>query len=133
MKSLYRVGLLLVLVTIVGSAQAADVKIQKWVDGAGNVHFGDKPPNNARAEEMVIRTFEPASAAAAGAAATEKEKKLPAEESEGCKDARKQLADYERAPFLYETDADGKRHILPDEQRKELLEGVKERVKAECG
>ena len=128
-----RVGLWVMLLLLVAPLQASNVTVQKWVDAAGNVHFGDQPPNSARPEEMVIKTFGPSAPAAGAQAANKGDAKKPAEDSEACKAAQKQLADYERAPFLYETDADGKRHILPDEQRQQLLDGVKERVKTDCG
>jgi hypothetical protein len=128
MKLRTRTLLLVMLAVFLGPVQAGDVKVQKWVDSAGRVHFGDQPPHTVDAEEMVINT---GGAAEQDPVAGAKPKQ-PVEDSEACKQARKQLNDYERAPFLYETDADGKKHILPDEERQQLLEGVKGRVDAEC-
>lgn len=130
MKLMIRMGLVLLAVLTLAQAQAADIKVQKWVDSQGRVHFGDQPPNAADTEEMVIKTNSPSDARADNAAADgDKQAK---EDSEACIAARKQLKDYEAAPFLYETDPQGKKHILPDEQRQELLESVRSRIKGEC-
>ena len=130
---LIRVGLLVMVASWLGSAQAANTTVQKWVDSKGNVHFGDKPPNTVEPVEMVIRTNEPPPpvSGASGDSGQGKSKQA-AGESEACKEARKQLADYTRAPLLYEVDAEGKKHIMLESQRQELLEGIEERVKANC-
>ena len=130
MKLLIRTGLILLVVAAMGSAQAADVKVQKWVDSLGHVHFGDQPPTAANTEEMVIKTNSPSDAAPDTDAADKD--KAPEQDSEACIAARKQLHDYEAAPFLYETDSQGKKHILPDEQRQDLLDSVREQVSSEC-
>jgi len=130
MKLTIRVVLALLMVMMFTPLQAAEIKVQKWVDSLGHVHFGDQPPTSANTEEMVIKTSSPSQVAVDNKAADKD--KAPKEDSETCIAARKQLSDYERAPFLYETDAQGKKKILPDEQRNELMEGVRERVKTEC-
>jgi len=130
MKLMIRMGWVLLAVLTIGQAQAGDVKIQKWVDSQGHVHFGDQPPTAANTEEMVIKTHGPADAVADNAAADKD--KAAKQDSEACVAARKQLHDYEAAPFLYESDAEGKKHILPDDQRQELLDSVRDRIKSEC-
>ena len=133
MKLSIRMVLTLLAILMFTPVQAAEVKVQKWVDSLGNVHFGDQPPTSANTEEMVIKTNSPSQPAASTAATDGKaEDKAAGQDSEACIGARKQLADYERAPFLYETDAQGKKRILPDEQRNELLDGVRQRVEDEC-
>lgn len=128
MKLRTRTLLLVMLAVFLGPVQAGDVKVQKWVDSAGRVHFGDQPPSTVDTEEMHINT----GGAVEQDPVADAKPKQPVEDSEACKQAREQLKEYERAPFLYETDADGKKHILPDEERQQLLEGVKARVDKEC-
>ena len=129
MKQIMRVGLLVVLPLIAFTAGAGETSVYMWKDKHGVTHFGDKPQGDA--EEMVVRTSEPSAPAAQQQS---EEQAGPSKgDSEECKTARKQLADYERAPFLYETDAQGKRHILPEDERQELLEGVRKQMEAACG
>lgn len=130
MKLMIRMGWVLLAVLTIGQAQAGDVKVQKWVDSQGHVHFGDQPPTAANTEEMVIKTHGPSDAVANNAPAAKD--KAVKQDSGACLSARKQLKDYEAAPFLYETDPQGKKHILPDEQRQELLDSVRSRIKSEC-
>jgi len=130
MKLSIRMGWVLLAVLMVGPVQAGNVTVQKWTDSLGHVHFGDQPPTAANTEEMVIKTGGPSDAGAGNASAGKD--KAPKQDSEACVTARKQLHDYEAAPFLYETDPQGKKRILPDEQRQELLEGVRQRVSSEC-
>lgn len=129
-----KIPLLLLLLPILLLSVAVDAnqtKLYKWVDAQGNVHFGDQASARTDAEEMVVKTNDPSASTAANPA---DDKQQPIKgNGEECKEARKQLDEYTRAPFLYETSADGKRHIVPEDQRQELLNNVKERVKTVCG
>ena len=128
MKPLFsRRMLTLLLLLVAGAAYAGSTSVYKWVDEDGVTQFGDRP-TSAAAEEVVVKTSEPASSSQASAS----DPKQKGEDSEACKSARKQLSEYQRAPFLYETDAQGKRHILPDEKRRELLDSVREEIVAVC-
>ena len=133
MKLTTRVLLVLFAIVMFGPAQAADIKVQKWVDSLGQVHFGDQPPISANTEEMMIRTNSPALPGTDAAADKDKDKDAgEVKESEACLAAREQLANYERAPFLYETDSKGKKSIMSDEQRDELLDSVRQRAARDC-
>ena len=131
MKLTTRVLLVLFAIVMFGPAQAADIKVQKWVDSLGQVHFGDQPPISANTEEMMIRTNSPALPGTDAAADKDKDAG-EVKESEACLAAREQLANYERAPFLYETDSKGKKSIMSDEQRNQLLDSVRQRTDDEC-
>ena len=131
MKLTTRVLLVLFAIVMFGPAQAADIKVQKWVDSRGQVHFGDQPPTSANTEEMVIKTNSP-SLPGTNAAADKDKDAGEVKESEACLAARKQLADYERAPFLYETDSNGKKSIMSDDQSNQLLDSVRQRTDDEC-
>ncbi len=52
--ALYAVILMVTLVVSTTDARAGD-NIYRWVDEQGNVHFGDKPPEKARAEVVDIQ------------------------------------------------------------------------------
>lgn len=134
MKQLFLVALLVVLPMwfVSNGAAAGETNVHMWKDAQGNVHFGDQASAPTYADEMVVRTTDPAAASAVQQAAGKEQQAESKENSQACKDARKRLADYERAPFLTEVDADGKKHILPESERQELLVSVKELVKEAC-
>ena len=43
---------LIVLVVFLFSPNAALAEMYKWIDDAGNVHYGDKPPSKIQSEKM---------------------------------------------------------------------------------
>ncbi len=133
MKQFLRIGLLVLLPMLLmsGTGQAGQTKLYKWVDAQGNVHFGDQASAKTNAEEMVVRTAGPSGNAPAKD--EEKGKAQPSKaDSEECKAAQKRLDEYNRAPFLYETGDDGKRHILPEKERQEIMNAAKEQVDVVC-
>jgi hypothetical protein len=133
MKQFIRIGLpaLLAMLLVSGVGQAGQTKLFKWVDAQGNVHFGDQAAARTDAEEMVVRTAGPSENAPAKDEG--KAKQQPSKSnSEICKAAQKRLDEYQRAPFLYETGDDGKRHILPEQERQEIMDAAKEQVGVVC-
>jgi len=135
MKQFFRIGLLALLPMLLmsGTGQAGQTKLFKWVDAQGNVHFGDQASAKANAEEMVVRTAGPSGNAPAKDEDEDKGKAQPSKaNSEECKAAQKRLDEYKRAPFLYETGDDGKRHILPEKERQEIMDATNEQVGVVC-
>jgi len=134
MKQFFRIGLVVLLPMLLmsGTGQAGQTKLFKWVDAQGNVHFGDQASARTDAEEMVVRTSSPDDKAAGKDEGKDKEPVVSKANSEECKAARKRLDEYKRAPFLYETGDDGKRHILPEKERQEIMNAAKEQVDVVC-
>jgi glutaredoxin len=60
--------LLLIPLLFIGTATA---EVYKWKDSAGHVHFSDKPPTDAKAEKMKIKTSPPKTANSPSVATTE--------------------------------------------------------------
>lgn len=128
---LFLVTALLLSVTV----HANQTTMYTWKDAQGNVYFGDQASANTDAEEMTVKTQDPAGAAPSPSASEDeqREQRVNKEGSQACDDARKQLDEYSRAPFLYETSPDGKRRIVTEAERQVLLKNVKEKVKSACG
>lgn len=49
----------LLLLALALLAPAAGAEIYKWTDAQGRVHFGDKPTDKTRAEEVEVRDYKP--------------------------------------------------------------------------
>ncbi len=138
-----------VLALMAGVGHAAG--IYKWVDGAGHVHYGDRPPD-AAARALQLRAAPPPDArvqehlqqqrkllramdedrrveqdAQATAAHREELRR------QNCARARQQLADYGRATYLYEYDATGRRRVLSDAERTAAKARVQAQVQRWCG
>jgi hypothetical protein len=133
MKQFIRIGLpaLLAMLLLSGVGQAGQTKLYKWVDAQGNVQFSGQPPIKKEAEELTVRTFSPGERARAPGK-DEKKQQASKADSKECKDAQKRLDDYQRAPFLFETDADGKKKILPEKERQQIMDAAKEQVGVVC-
>jgi hypothetical protein len=101
------------------------------VDAQGNVQFSGQPPIKKEAEELIVKTFSPGERARAPGK-DEKKQQASKADSKECKDAQKRLDDYQRAPFLFETDADGKKKILPEKERQQIMDAAKEQVGVVC-
>jgi hypothetical protein len=126
---------LVALVSLVGAAQAASTKVYRWVDEEGVVHYADQP-RSSEAESVTIRDSRPAPPSASSApAATGEEERASGQQrlsDERCAAARKRLDTYQRAPFLFETDAQGKRRILGEQEREEVMEAARQEVEQAC-
>lgn len=134
MKQFIRIGLLALLPMLLmsGVTQAGETKLFKWVDAQGNVHFGDQASPQTNAEEMMLRTDDPAGNTAPAKDKEEDKKQVSQANSKECKEAQKRLNEYQRAPFLFETGEDGKKKILPEEERQAIMKAAKEQVDVVC-
>jgi len=133
---------------------ASGAEIYKWVDEAGRVHFGDRPP--AEGAEPVELDVSPAPAAPAPSdaeraekrrrlleafakeraekeAAIEQAKQEKAERAANCARARERLRKVREATYLYDYDESGNRVIFSDEQREEATRQAKAEVERWCG
>ena len=135
-----------------GNAMANE--IYKWVDGEGNVHYGDRPDGNESAE-LVALTYQRADAGKAkrGAAAhgelsaslkdkraaRQEAKKTAAEEAaaaeekkQRCDTYRAQLETMVQARRLYREDESGERVYLDEDQTSAARQRVEEQIAEHC-
>lgn len=151
-----RSGMLLMLAaaTLAGSAAA---EVYKWVDKAGNVHFGDQPPPGEKAVKENIRPPEsikstPSTAPGKTPSLLERDlefKKRRSERLEGekkqadeakqkearkaeCERSRARLADVESGMQLFDYGKDGQRYYLDQEQRNKALNDSRQRLEKDC-
>lgn len=144
----------LALLAISGSAPGG---IYRWVDGEGNTHYGDRPPQTARdvhqvtvptvAPEAADRAVEPAGAppkpaagderAAPASGATPTATGDMAERAEqrrkaGCSRSRERLSDVEGAEYVYRVDGRGNRIVLTDAERDRAVSEARASVRRLC-
>jgi len=140
----------LIFFTLMGAALAtasaaamADGKIYRWVDKNGRVHYTDSPTSTSQevaapnvpmigdSENPGEQRPENASDGAPPRAAPSSAKGDP--NSEACKQARDNLASYQKAARIVQTDASGKETEVDDDQRIKLIERTQGEVKSLCG
>lgn len=146
--------LMLAAAMLTGSAAA---EVYKWVDKAGNVHFGDQPPPGEKAVKENIRPPEsikstPSAAPVKSPSLLERDlefKKRRSERLEGekkqaeeakqkearkaeCERSRARLADVESGMQLFDYGKDGQRYYLDQEQRTKASNEARQRVEKDC-
>lgn len=137
---------------VVGAPSMAEV--YKWVDKAGNVHFGDQPPAGERAVKERITTTKGAAPAAVakGKTALEKElelkqrladkgqeekkndeerKKKAAREAE-CTRMRASFNDMSSGMRLFDYDKTGERYLLSEEQHEKAASDLRRQIDKNC-
>jgi hypothetical protein len=122
--------------TLAGTPVAAEV--YKWVDAEGNVHYGDRPPSSGQEthslslpsapdrdsdhgerslkQRRLLEAFEAERAEAQRVETAAAEAKR--EQAHKCEQARRTLANFERANVVYTTDESGARVYMSDEERR---------------
>ncbi|MCF6355734.1 MAG: DUF4124 domain-containing protein [Candidatus Polarisedimenticolaceae bacterium] len=142
--------LFILIITTAGSAGAA---VYKWVDGEGNVHFGDRP-TSAQAQQLQLKKgLQPATSTTPDAAQRqitrqrlleiyqqEREEKKAAKKrrredakkrAQQCADARDKLQQYERYR-LYKNLPNGEREYLSDREHENSILRLKNSIKRHC-
>lgn len=135
---------------LAGFAASADV--YKWTDRDGNVHYGDRPPASGEQADSVSLTPSPELDADYGERSLKRRRLLEAFEADRaerqrlddeaalakrdraqqCEQARRMLADLERANLLYTTDQDGNRVYMSDDERHQAARDITAWVQAHC-
>ena len=124
----------------------ADTTIHKWVDANGVTHFGAQPPANVKSEEVQPRVYAPAQNAPkpADTPKAEKPKDPPADKPKEmvtisaeqlaaqCKNAQDRLQQLESSPRLMTRTADGQMQRVPEEERQQMMETERARIKDYC-
>lgn len=125
--------------------------IYRWVDSAGQVHYGERPPQAANSEEVQVKPGPPPDPAAAErrakqqkymrafeeehqvqASDRQKSKKKEAQRQRNCAQARDRLRSYQRSNRVYRVDAQGNRVILPDSSREKAIKQAREAIQRWC-
>ncbi len=132
-------------------ASLSNAGVYKWVDEHGQVHFGDRPATDTKAEKVDV------SPATSGSISSERKAKRDrllkvfeedrndkkqeqksfsqkkAERKARCEKARADLNEYQNAGYLYQMDEQGEQVILDDTAHAKALDGAREQVTAWCG
>ena len=151
-RSLRKAALLGSVAVLAGSAMAGE--IYKYVDEAGNVHYGDRPSGKSTEEHLSL-VSRGTSAESVGAqveqrrerdaARTEVRKLREAEEQEAalaraeaeeraakCQENRARLSSYGEARRLYKQDENGERVYLDESERSETEARVRDLIAKYC-
>lgn len=148
MRAMLSMGML--LFSVVASAQ---VGVFKWVDGNGQVHYGERPPGDARATPMELPTSSAPSQPATEDDRRERQQRLleafqsdrekkqeqaaqaaraAEQRKRNCAVARDRLRRLLEAGFLYKLGEDGERQVLGDAQRSAAEQGARADVQQWC-
>lgn len=153
----YRLALLAILICQ-SLWLVAESAVYRWVDDAGRVQFGDRPPLDEDAQRLKLRSAapggegdrsEPQSAQQRHQARQklldayrdEREEKQKAEQKRAaeiaqkkrrCVRARDRLRNYERSSALYKLNPDGSRRFLSSEQFEAALAETRGEVRRWC-
>jgi len=146
---------LLFVLLCYGPIQTATAQIYKWVDGNGVTHYGERPPQNQKAQTVGTN---PATVPAPDSPSAkppdnvdlqqkniefkkrriererkaEQELKQAQEKRERCNFARDDLKQMEASERLYDLDDKGERVYLNDAERKATIERARRRIEQFC-
>ena len=140
--------LLLTSVLILSQAHA---EIYKWTDDNGNVHYGDKPRENAELMNMP-KEASPGFGNVDAKRADQRQKLLDAYEDDrrlekkdqakarkeakrkkrACVIARDRLKRFKKASFLYDLDKDGNRVVQSDATRQNAIKQLEAQIAKDC-
>lgn len=133
------------------TANASANGVYRWVDEAGNTHYGDKPPPDSTKHEMRLRktpavdpnvnTRRERTERLLNSFAAEREDKkadraaLAAEKktrADNCEKARATQQKYENSAFIYTRDVSGERNILDDDAHAKVMADARDAVEKWC-
>lgn len=143
-----RLATALALVLLIGPASAG---IYRWVDAEGKVHYGDRPPAGQESSAVTVSPG-PATDPDRGARAEKQRRLLEAIEAERaereleeadadrarqelaarCTNARRTLANLERANLVYTTDESGERAYVGDDERARAIDQARAWIRKHC-
>jgi len=129
----------------------ASAQVYKWMDEQGRTHYGERPPQNAKAQAVEQRLANPGPAAGKPAPSSWKEKdlefrsrRIQAEQAEtrqkqqetaalqACNQARDALAQTKTARRMYRLDEKGQRVYQNEEERQASMVQMERRVEQLC-
>ena len=129
----------------------AIAQVYKWVDEKGVTHYGERPPQGKKAEEVEQRLANPGPAPGKAAQPGWKEQDLEfrrrrieteqteaknkqreASQRQACNQARDQLAQMRSARRLYRLDEKGERVFQSDDERNASIARLEQLVSERC-
>ncbi|HEY5292717.1 MAG TPA: DUF4124 domain-containing protein [Burkholderiales bacterium] len=129
----------------------ATAQVYKWVDEKGVTHYGERPPQGAKAQEVEQRLANPGPAPEKAAQPSWKEqdlefrrRRIENEQAEtkqkqtqdakrqACNQARDQLAQTRSARRLYRLDEKGERVFQSDDERNALIARLEQLTSERC-
>ena len=129
----------------------AIAQVYKWVDEKGVTHYGERPPQDKKAQEVEQRLANPGTAPGKAAQpgwkeqdlefrkrrieseqAEAKDKQRVASQQQACNQARDQLAQMRSARRLYRLDDKGERVYQSDEERNASTARLEQLVTERC-
>jgi hypothetical protein len=129
----------------------ATAQVYKWVDETGVTHYGERPPQGKKAQEVEQHLANPAPAPGTAAQpgwkeqdlefrrrrieaeqAEAKNKQREASQGQACNQARDQLAQMKAARRLYRLDEKGERVFQSDDERNASIARLEQAVSERC-
>jgi hypothetical protein len=129
----------------------ASAQVYKWVDEKGTIHYGERPPQGKKAQEVEQRLANPGSAPGKAAQPSWKEqdlefrkRRIETEQTEtkskqqeaanrqACNQSRDQLAQMRLARRLYRLDEKGERVFQSDDERNASIARLEQLVSERC-
>jgi hypothetical protein len=129
----------------------ASAQVYKWVDENGRTHYGERPPQNAKAREVEQRLASPGPAAGTANPSNWKEKDLEfrgrriqaeqaetkqkqqeAAEIQACNQARDSLSRMKSARRMYRLDEKGGRVYRDNEESQATIAQMEQRIGQYC-
>lgn len=146
-----RLAAVLVLALVLAGIPAV-AEVYKWTDADGNVHYGDRPPSSAQEPRSLTLPPPPTPDADQGERGRRQRRLLEAfdaeraerdrleteaaeakrEQAHKCEQARRTLANFERANILYTTDDNGARIYMSDGARQRAAADVRSWIRKYC-
>jgi len=129
----------------------ASAQVYKWVDDKGTIHYGERPPQGKKAQEVGQRLANPVPAPGKAAEpswkdkdlefrsrrieaeqAETKQKQQDAAHSQSCNQARDHLAQMKMARRLYRLNEKGERVYQSDEEHRASIAQLERLVSERC-
>lgn len=118
--------LFLIAALLISSAVASAGEVYKWVDKDGKVHYGDKPKTQPAEAVMAKPGNFP------GEPLDPEVEKAAASRNAACASKRQQLASYEKATVIKQTDALGQTREFGEAERQKLLALTRAEAEKAC-
>lgn len=129
MKLIWLIGIGIALSLSLLPAQAG---VYRWVDGAGQVHYGDQPQPGSKAETLSDAAITPVASAPSDAGVSDAQAVAIVREGR-CKQAQQSLAQFQQASSLKMRGPDGKVHTLSPEEQVKAIVSMQKNVESFCG
>ncbi|MDR3419415.1 MAG: DUF4124 domain-containing protein [Nevskia sp.] len=118
---------------LLAAAVTAQPNMYRWVDKDGHVHYGDQPGvANAQRLETSQQPNAQGAQAQPGGGGSSGATQTASGPAADCKSKTEQLANYQNAASITETDAIGNKHEYSAEERQKLVDLTQKYVDEHC-